>query len=138
MYQKVILIGRLGRDPEMRYTADGTPVTSFSVATDRKWTDASGQPQQRTTWFKVSAWRRLAETCNQYLTKGRLVFIEGELSEPKPYQGRDGTWRASLDVTAWNIKFLGGREGGAAAEPGAPAAEEGAPAAGPDEEEIPF
>jgi len=138
MYQKVVLIGRLGRDPEMRYTADGTPVTSFSVATDRKWTDASGQAQSKTTWFRISAWKRLAETCNQYLTKGRLVFIEGELSEPKPYQGRDGVWRASLDVTALNVKFLGGREGGAASEPGAPASEEEGAGAATGEEEIPF
>jgi single-strand DNA-binding protein len=70
MYQRLVLVGRLGRDPEMRYTPDGTPVTSFSVATDRRWTDASGQQQERTVWFRVTAWRRLAETCNQYLRKG--------------------------------------------------------------------
>lgn len=140
MYQKIILIGRLGRDPEMRYTPQGTPVTSFSVATDRKWTDPNGQQQQRTTWFRVTAWRRQAETCNQFLTKGRLVMVEGELAEPKPYQRRDGTWAASLDVTALAVKFLEGRgEGGAAAAPGAgtveEAAEPGAPVA---EEDIPF
>ena len=137
MYQKVILIGRLGRDPEMRYTPDGTPVTSFSVATDRGWTDASGQQQERTVWFRVSAWRRLAETCNQYLTKGRLVFIEGTLVEPKPYQGNDGTWRATLDVTAQNVKFLGGREGGAGPG-GAPALDEGADDGPEGESDIPF
>lgn len=136
MYQKLIIIGRLGRDPEMRYTTEGTPVTSFSVATDRRWTDSSGQQQERTVWFKVSAWRRLAETCNQYLTKGRLVFIEGTLTEPKPYQAKDGTWRAQLEVTADNVKFLGGREGGAPAEGGAGAEE--APAGGNDETDIPF
>ncbi len=136
MYQRLILIGRLGGDPQMRYTPDGTPVTSFNVATDRKWTDASGQQQERTVWFRVTAWRKLAETCNQFLTKGRLVMVEGELTEPKPYQGRDGTWRASLDVTALGVKFLGGRgEGAAPAEGGAAAGE--APAA-VDEEEIPF
>jgi single-strand DNA-binding protein len=137
MYQKVILIGRLGNDPQMRYTADGTPVTSFNVATDRRWTDPSGQQQQRTVWFRVSAWRRLAETCNQFLAKGRLVFIEGELQEPKPYQSRDGEWRASLDVTANQVKFLSGRGEGApatAAEPGE--GEAAAPMV--DEEEIPF
>jgi single-strand DNA-binding protein len=140
MYQKLILIGRLGRDPEMRYTPQGTPVTSFSVATDRVWTDANGQQQKRTVWFKVSAWKRLAETCNQYLTKGQLVFIEGELAEPKPYQGRDGEWRASLDVTALGVKFLGGRgEGGAGAPTGAgtAAAEPGEPQP-LDEGDIPF
>jgi single-strand DNA-binding protein len=136
MYQKLILIGRLGRDPEMRYTQDGTPVTSFSVATDRRWTDASGQKQQKTTWFKISAWRKLAETCNQYLTKGKQVLVEGELSEPKPYQKRDGTWGASLDVRAINVKFLGSREEGA----GPAATDEEGPAGGVaiEDEEIPF
>lgn len=109
MYQRVSIIGRLGHDPEMRYAPDGTPATSFSVATDRRWTDASGQQQERTVWFRVTAWRRLAETCNQYLAKGRLVYVEGELAEPKPYQGRDGEWRASLNVTAREVKFLGER-----------------------------
>lgn len=109
MYQKLIIIGNLGRDPEMRYTPDGTPVASFSVATGRKWKDASGQTQERTVWFRVSAWRRLAETCNQYLSKGRLVMVEGELTEPKPYESKDGEWRASLNVTARNVQFLGGR-----------------------------
>jgi len=110
MYQKIIIIGRLGRDPEMRYTQSGNAVTSFSVATDRKWTDQSGQQQERTVWFRVSAWRRLAETCNEYLKKGRLVMVEGELQEPKPYQAKDGEWRASLDVTAREVKFLDGRD----------------------------
>jgi len=109
MYQKVSLIGRLGGEPEMRYTPDGTPVTSFSVATDRQWVDTSGKRQQRTVWFRVTAWRRLAETCNQYLAKGRLVYVEGELAEPKPFQGRDGEWRASLDVTAREVRFLSTR-----------------------------
>jgi single-strand DNA-binding protein len=138
MYQKITLIGRLGNDPQMRYTADGTPVTSFSVATDRRWTDASGQQQQKTVWFRVSAWRKLAETCNQFLAKGRLVFIEGELQEPKPFQGRDGEWRASLEVTANQVKFLSARgEGAAPAGAAEPAeGEAGAPMVG--EEEIPF
>ncbi|MHB0856909.1 MAG: single-stranded DNA-binding protein [Anaerolineae bacterium] len=134
MYQKIILIGRLGRDPEMRYTPSGQPVTSFSVATDRRWTDQQGQQQERTVWFRVSAWGRLAETCNQFLAKGRLVMVEGEVNEPQAFQGRDGEWRASLDVRATNVKFLGGR-----GEGGAPAVTEGeAPAGGLDEEEIPF
>ena len=119
-YQKLILIGRLGRDPESRFTPDGTPVTTFSVATDRRWTDASGQQQSKTVWFRVVAWRRLAETCNQYLSKGQLVMVEGEVQEPKPYQSKDGEWRASLDVTARSVQFLspkgerrdGGESGG--------------------------
>lgn len=134
MYQKLIIAGNLGRDPEMRYTADGTPVTNFSVATNRRWTDSSGQAQERTVWFRVTAWRRLAETCNQYLSKGRQVLVEGELRPPKPYQGRDGEWRASLDVEARQVRFIGGR--GEAAAPGPPGEEE--PPAMVDEEEIPF
>jgi single-strand DNA-binding protein len=135
MYQKIIIIGRLGRDPEMRYTSDGTPVTSFSVATSRRWTDASGQSQERTVWFRVSAWRRLAEICNQYLSKGRQVFVEGRLSEPKPYQGRDGEWRASLEITARNVQFLGSRGDVSTETPQADQAGEAPPV---DEEEIPF
>ena len=138
MYQRIIIIGRLGRDPEMRYTATGTPVTSFSVATDRRWTDQSGQSQEKTVWFRVSAWRRLAETCNQYLSKGRLVMVEGELSEPNPYQGRDGQWRASLEVTARNVQFLGGRGEEAPAAAGAAGQEPREEAPSLDEEEIPF
>jgi single-strand DNA-binding protein len=137
MYQRLVLVGRLGRDPEMRYTPDGTPVTSFSVATDRRWTDASGQQQERTVWFRVTAWRRLAETCNQYLTKGRMVLVEGELNEPRPYQGRDGEWRASLDVTANLVRFLGGRSD--AGPGGAPGFDEGPSLPdGIGEEDIPF
>ena len=142
MYQKLIIIGRLGRDPEMRYTPSGVPVTSFSVATDRRWTDQNGQPQERTVWFRVTAWQRQAEVANQYLTKGQLVMVEGTLNEPTPYQSRDGEWRASLDVRALNFKMLGRRDDSGAASGGgysggrqAPS-EEAAPTL--DEEEIPF
>lgn len=100
-------MGRLGRDPEMRYTPDGTPVTNFSVATDKVWYDDDGKKHERTTWYRVTAWRRLAETCNQYLAKGRLVMVIGEMQEPKPYEGRDGIWRASLDLRADHVLFLG-------------------------------
>jgi single-strand DNA-binding protein len=109
-------------------------VTSFSVATDRRWTDASGQQQQRTVWFHVAAWRRLAEICNQYLAKGRLVFIEGELAEPKPFQGRDGQWRASLEVTAQNVQFLGGKE----SSDNSTGVSDKPDEVGLDQEEIPF
>jgi len=145
MFQRVQLIGNLGRDPEMRHVADGTPVTSFSVATTQRWDDANGQPCERVTWFRVSAWRRLAETCNKYLSKGRQVFVEGSLSEPKPYQGRDGEWRASLDVRASRVQFLGSGRGAARDEGETTGeTEERKPwdnAAPPDyqgEEEIPF
>ena len=80
MYQKLLIIGRLGRDPEMRFTPTGQAVTSFSVATDRSYTDQAGKPVKETVWFKVSAWGKLAETCNTYLQKGKLVLVEGRLT----------------------------------------------------------
>jgi single-strand DNA-binding protein len=139
MYQKLIIVGNLGRDPEMRYTSDGTPVTNFSVATNRRWTNADGSPGEETIWFRVSAWRRLAEVCNQYLQKGRQVLIEGQLKPdpatggPRMWTGNDGVARASYEVTALAVKFLGGR--GEAP----PSEVAGAPEEPPEEgEEIPF
>lgn len=129
MYQKIVLIGRLGRDPEARFLPDGTPVTTFSVATDRKWNDANGQQQSKTTWFRCVAWRRLAETCNQYLRKGGLVMVEGEVQEPKPYESKSGEWRASLEVVARDVKFLNSK--GERADGGESGGDEG-------EESIPF
>ena len=139
MYQKVIVVGNLGRDPEMRYTPDGTPVTNFSVATSRRWTNSDGSQGEETVWFRVTAWRRMAEVCNQYLQKGRQVLIEGQLKPdpatggPRVWTGNDGVTRASFELTALTVKFLGGRGGAPPAEmPGLP---EEPPA---EEEEIPF
>lgn len=109
MYQRVEVIGYLGNDPQMHYAPDGTPVTSFSVATSKKWLAADGQKKESTVWFRVAAWRKLAEICNQFLKKGALVFVSGEMAEPKPYQDKQGNWRASLDMTADEIKFLSGK-----------------------------
>jgi single-strand DNA-binding protein len=142
MYQKVILAGNLGRDPEMRYTPDGTPVTSFSVATSERWTGQDGQQQERTTWWRVTAWRRLAETCNQYLSKGRPVLVEGrmnpdpETGNPRVYTRSDGTPGASYEVTALTVKFLGSREG--AAGPEELRDEDVPPEADMEEDSIPF
>jgi single-strand DNA-binding protein len=140
MYQKLVVVGHLGRDPEMRYTQDGTPVTNFSVATSRRWNNPDGSQGEETAWFRVTAWRRLAETCNQYLQKGRLVLVEGELKPdpatggPRIWTGNDGVARAQYEITARTVKFLGGRgEAPAAAPAGAP---EEPPAE--EEEEIPF
>jgi single-strand DNA-binding protein len=139
MYHKIIIVGNLGRDPEMRYTPDGTPVTNFSVATNRRWTGSDGQQQDETVWFRVTAWRRMAEVCNQYLQKGKQVLIEGQLKPdenggPRIWTGNDGVARASYEVTALTVKFLGGR--GEGPSPEAPAAYEEAPSE--PEEEIPF
>jgi single-strand DNA-binding protein len=109
-YQKLIIIGNLGRDPEMRYTVDGKPVTSFSVATSRKYND-----NEETTWFRVSVWGNQAESCNQYLHKGSKVLVEGRLDPdkatgaPKVFQKKDGSWGASYEVFADTVRFLSSR-----------------------------
>jgi single-strand DNA-binding protein len=135
MYAKTVIVGHLGRDPEMRYTPSGVPVTSFTVATNRRWTDQNGQLQERTTWFRVTAWRRLAELCNQYLAKGRMVLVEGDV-EASAWTSQEGEPRASLELTARNVRFLGGRDM-IAAVPGDRSAEEDEPSS-IEEEEIPF
>lgn len=114
-YQKIIVAGNLGRDPEMRYTPSGQAVTNLSIATNRRWTGADGQPQEETIWFRVSAWGKRAEICNQYLSKGSGVIIEGRLSpdrrtgEPRIWTDQQGTPRASYEITAENVTFFGGK-----------------------------
>jgi single-strand DNA-binding protein len=143
MYQKLIIIGNLGRDPEMRYMPDGTGVTSFSVATSRRWTDrASGQPVDETTWFRVSVWGRQAETANQYLSKGSKVLVEGVISPdratggPKLFTRQDGSVGSSFEVRADNIRFLSSREEAGSYEGGDDTYSQGAPAQ--EEDDIPF
>ena len=109
MYQQIMLIGNLGNDPEMRYTPSGVPVASFSLAVNRTWTGQDGQRQDKTTWFRVTTWRKQAEIVSQYLTKGSKVMVIGEIEEARPYTDRDGNQRASLEVTAQTVKFLSGR-----------------------------
>lgn len=156
MFQRVQIIGRLGNDPELRYTESGVPVANFSVATTETmkkagpngerpcpggWKESySGKSWELTTWFRVATWRGLAETCNQYLEKGREVMVEGTLSgtaddgslHPRVYQSRDGEYRASFELTARTVKFLGGGNSGG----GAPVGE--APPEGFEEDELPF
>lgn len=112
---KIIVIGNLGRDPEMRYLPSGESVTSFSVASNRRYTTRSGEQREETEWFNVSAWGRLGETCNQYLTKGSQVYVEGRLRS-RTYEGRDGQTRFSNEINLTDVQFLGrsqGSEGGA-------------------------
>jgi single-strand DNA-binding protein len=117
-YQKVIIVGNLGRDPEMRYTPDGTPVTSFSIATNRRWTNSDGSQGEETVWFRVTVWRKQAEIAAKYLAKGRQVMVEGRMTPdratggPRVWTAQDGTPRASFEVTADRIIFLGGRTEG--------------------------
>ncbi len=139
MYQTIILIGNLGRDPEMRYTPSGQAVTSFSIAVDESYTDNTGQKVKRTLWFRISAWGKQAEICNTYLHKGSKVLVEGRLQAdpntggPRIWNRQDGTPGASFEVNANTVRFLSAKGEG---EPGAGGEEGvGAPAA---EDEIPF
>ena len=102
---KIIVIGNLGRDPEMHYTPSGQSVTSFSVATNRRFTTGSGEQRDETDWFNVSAWGRLSETCNQYLTKGQQVYLEGRL-HLRSYEGRDGQTRWVNEITLTDMQLL--------------------------------
>jgi single-strand DNA-binding protein len=142
MYQKIIIVGNLGRDPEMRYMQDGTAVTSMNIATSRRWNDkASGETREETVWFRVSVWGRQGETANQYLSKGKKVLVEGVLigdpqtGGPKIWTRQDGTPGASFEVRADVIRFLSGRDEG-----GVEPAGEGRGNARPpqEEDEIPF
>jgi single-strand DNA-binding protein len=142
MYQKIVIVGNLGGDPEMRYMPDGRAVTNFSVATNRRWTNQStGQPVDETTWFRVSVWGRQAEATNQYLSRGSKVLVEGRL-RPDPQSGgprtfvrNDGSVGASFEISADSVQFLSGREDANYVSEG-----EGDYDAGPaqEEDDIPF
>jgi single-strand DNA-binding protein len=115
MYHTIIIVGNLGRDPEMRYTPSGQAVTNLNVATNRQYTDSNGQPVKETIWFRVSVWGRTAETCSQYLRKGSKVLVEGRLvpdpgtGGPRIYNRQDGTTGSSFEVSANTVRFLSGR-----------------------------
>ena len=141
MYQQITLIGNLGADPEMRYTQSGQPVTSFRMAVSRTWVNQEGQRQEKTTWFRVTAWRKLAETANQYLTKGSKVLVVGEVEESQAYIDKEGKPRASIDVTANTIRFLSTRGEAANMGSGAPSHAGTGGDSAPDihtDEDIPF
>lgn len=107
---KVILVGHLGRDPEVRYTPNGKAVASFSVATSKNWTDKQGQRQDRTEWHRIVVWDKLAELCGEYLAKGRQVYIEGEL-QTRDWTDRENNKRQTTEIRALEVQFLGGRDG---------------------------
>ncbi len=158
MLQEITLIGRLGRDPELRYTATGTPVTNFCLVTSRKYTNSSGELVEEVTWWKVTAWRRQAETTNEYLSKGDTVRVRGTMNGnrvtkgtsrgvqkvqivPNIWRGQDGEYRCQFEITAQHVLFLdtsGGTGRGAAPEdPDMPELSENNKATS-FEEEIPF
>ena len=105
---KAILVGNLGSDPEMRYTPNGKAVTSFNIATNRRYTTSAGENKEETDWFRVSVWGKQAEQCNQFLSKGKQVYVEGRL-HARSWEGQDGQMRTSLEVTAERVLFLGKR-----------------------------
>ena len=137
MYQKLIVIGRLGRDPEMRYTPAGQPVTSFSIATDRQWSQdgageaGAGKPFKETTWFRVITWGKMAEACNNFLQKGKLVMVEGRLSVdaktggPRIWEGKeDHAAHTQFEIVAATVKFLSPHTDDGAGQPEEPPVED--------------
>jgi single-strand DNA-binding protein len=114
---KVILVGRLGRDPETRYTGGGQAVANFSIATDETYKDKNGERQKRTEWHKIVVWGKQAEIAQQYLKKGSLIFIEGRI-QSREWQDKEGQKRTSFEIVASNFRMLGGRADGAAAGAG--------------------
>jgi len=141
-FNKLILVGNLGRDPELRYTPQGTPVCSFTLATNEKRKDRAGETQDVTTWFRVTLWGRQAETASQYLSKGRPVYIEGKL-RVEEWTDKDGKQRHTLEVHATDMQFLGSRgdeAGGQNVRTEAPTGPKNEPTGGEDisDDDIPF
>jgi single-strand DNA-binding protein len=153
---KVILVGNLGRDPEMRHTQNGRAVVNFTLATNERWKDRDGQQQERTEWHRIVAWDRLAEICTEYLSKGRQIYLEGRL-QTREWEDREGNKRYTTEITAINMQMLGrrgeGGGGGSDFEPssgsgsdsepssgGGPPEDQGAPPgpSGSDPSDIPF
>lgn len=121
---KVILIGRVGQDPEVRYTSSGSPVANFSVATDESFKSRNGEQQQHTEWHRIVAWNKLAEICGEYLTKGKLVYIEGSIRS-RQWEDQSGNKRTSYEILARSMQMLGSRADaeratGAVARPASP------------------
>jgi single-strand DNA-binding protein len=134
---RVMLIGNLGKDPEVRFTPSGRAVGRFPIATSEVWNDAEGQRQERTEWHNVVVWGKQAETCGQYLAKGRQVYVEGSI-RTRQYDDKEGQRRYITEIIAQRVQFLGGRGGdaprGAVDEP----PPVGAPSTSPEDDDIPF
>ena len=129
---KVILVGNLGANPEMRFTQGGTPVANLRIATTERWTDKSGQRQETTEWHRVVLWGKQAELAGQYLTKGRQVYVEGKI-RTRQWQDQQGQKRYSTEVVAQNIQMLGSRDGASAGPGPGPREEMGAQTVPPDD-----
>ncbi|UCF91218.1 MAG: single-stranded DNA-binding protein [Desulfobacterales bacterium] len=141
MINKAILIGNLGRDPEVRYTPSGVAVANFSIATSERWKDKdTGEMKERTEWHRIIAFGKLGETCGEYLSKGKQVYIEGRI-QTREWDDKEGNKRSTTEIVASQMKMLGTRDAGDILRPSRPAAApeyEGAPIPGPPEDDIPF
>ena len=139
-FNKIILVGNLGRDPELRYTPQGTPVCNFTLATNEKRKDRSGEVQDLTTWFRITLWGRQAEAASQYLSKGRPIYIEGRL-RVEEWTDRDGRMRYTLEVHATDMQFIGAKTEDSSSKglrPDNNQAEEVSNGQSPDDDDIPF
>src|SRR4051794_24164269 len=133
---KVILIGNLGADPEVRFTQGGQAVANFRIATSESWKDKNGQPQERTEWHRIVVWGKLAELCGEYLKKGRQAFIEGRL-QTREWTDKEGKKNYTTEIVANNVQFLGGRPDGAGAAAGGGASSGGGNAPTPPADDAP-
>ena len=152
MFVELIIAGNVGKDPEMRYTPSGVSVTSFSVATNRQYTNGAGEQIKETIWFRVSAWGKTGEACNAYLHKGSKVLVTGRLTAdpatggPRIWQAQDGSARASFEVSASTVRFLSskaeneaaGQAAGESSEPAAEGESAGPQGAAAEDNDIPF
>jgi single-strand DNA-binding protein len=139
MFQQITAVGNVGRDPEMRFTPGGQPVTTFSVAVNRRYKNSVGEQVDEVTWLQVQTWGKLAEVCKQYLAKGRQVLVEGRLvadrdtGGPRTFKRQNGEIGASFEVNAETVRFLGQKPGGTEGDAGA-----GPTQPAEDEDQIPF
>jgi len=137
---KAILIGRLGSDPEVRYTPSGDAVANFNIATSEEWKDAkSGEKKERTEWHRIVAWRRLGEICGEYHSKGRQVYVEGRI-QTNTWEDKEGNKRYTTEIVANTVQFLGGRDSEGLGRSESPPIPEfpGTPATGSGDDDIPF
>jgi len=137
MINKAMLVGRLGKDPEVRYTPDGAMVTSFSMATDEQWKDKNGEKVQKTEWHKIVTFGKLAEICGNYLVKGKLIFVEGRI-QTRSWDDKEGVKRYTTEIVANNMQMLDSKgqnksEGSSPSSPPSPSADNGTPM-----EDVPF
>jgi single-strand DNA-binding protein len=134
---KVILVGNLGRDPEVRYTPSGTAVANFTLATTETWTDKDGAKQSHTEWHRIVAWRRLGEICGEYLSKGKQVYIEGRV-RTKEWEDQEGNKRKTTEIEAQTMQMLGSRTQGEPPSDASSGAANERGSSGPTEDDIPF